>query len=144
MLEREIIIKEDSREVVEVIAKELDDERRRKQQKKKAAAAEQACRSIGPVDRRAQRAQDQRAVDRPVDRNTLTVSAQLSVVCGRPAGRPGWMSVDRPVDRQSGLGEILLFRKPGYLRLLFNSKVCDLESTCENRRLELFCIQRGC
>ena len=30
LLEREIIIKEDSREVVEVIAKEIDDERHRK------------------------------------------------------------------------------------------------------------------
>ena len=54
VLERENIAKEvdmDSREVVEVIAKEVDDERRRKQQQKKAAAAEQAQRSTGPVDR---------------------------------------------------------------------------------------------
>jgi len=34
VLEREIIIKEDSREVVEMIAKELDDERRRNSSRK--------------------------------------------------------------------------------------------------------------
>ena len=69
-MERENIAKEvdmDSREVVEVIAKEVDDERRRKQQQKKAAA-EQAQRSTGPVDRTCTTCTGQRAVDRPVDR----------------------------------------------------------------------------
>jgi len=54
LLERENIAKEvdmDSREVVEVIVKEVDDERRRKQQQQKIAAAEQAQRSTGAVDR---------------------------------------------------------------------------------------------
>ena len=83
-----------------------------------AIAENQAGRSTGPVDRHARHAQGSEAVDRPVDRNTLTVSVQLSVVFGRPTGRPEWRSVDQPVDRQSGLGENLLFRKSGYLRLL--------------------------
>ena len=85
-----------------------DDERKRGQQQEIAEAAEkQAGRStgqVGPVDRHAQHARGPDAVDRPVDRNSLTVSAQLSVVFGRPTGRPRWRSVDQPVDRQSGLG----------------------------------------
>ena len=95
LLERENIAKEvdmDSRGVVEVIAKEVDDERRRKQQQKIAAAAGnrlvgRPVRSTGPVDRRAQHAQGQRAVDRPVDRHCLTVNAQLSV--GHPVRSTG-------------------------------------------------------
>ena len=53
-----------------------------------AAAEKQAGRSTGPVDRHAQHAQGPEAVDRPVDRNFLTVSAKLSVKFGRPTGRP--------------------------------------------------------
>ena len=58
------------------------------------------------------------------DERQETVSAQLSV--GHPGDRPvdrGTRSVDRPVDRQSGSGENLLFQKSVYLRLLFNSRV---------------------
>ena len=44
---REIIIKEDSREVVEVIAKEIDDERQRRQQQKNSSSS----RTGSPVDR---------------------------------------------------------------------------------------------
>ena len=65
MLERENIAKEvdmDSREVVEVIAKEVDDKRRRKQQQNRLSG--RPARSTA----HAQRAQGQRAVDRPVDR----------------------------------------------------------------------------
>ena len=46
-MEREIIIKEDSREVVEVIAKEIDDERQRRQQQKNSSSS----RTGYPVDR---------------------------------------------------------------------------------------------
>ena len=51
-----------------MIAEEVDDEDEGKQQQKKAAAAEQAQRSTGPVDRRAQHARGWSSVDRPVDR----------------------------------------------------------------------------
>ena len=88
-----------------MIAEEVDDEDEGKQQQKKAAAAEQAGRSTGPVDRHAQHAQGPEAVDRPIDRNTLTVSAQLSVVFGRPAGRP-----------TVGFGRKSAAPKSGYLR----------------------------
>ena len=113
-MEREDIAKELTGlpRVVEVIAKKVDDERQ--QQEIAAAAEKQAGRSTGPVDRHAQHAQGPEAVDRPVDRNSLTGSAQLSVVFGRPTGRPRWRSVDQPVDRQSGLGsavtEIWVFK----------------------------------
>ena len=103
-----------------MIAKEVDDERQKGQQQEIAAAAEkQAGRSTGPVDRHAQHAQGPEAVDRPVDRSSLTGSAQLSVVFGRPR----WRSVDQPVDRQSGLDENLLLRKSGYLSLMLFSRV---------------------
>ena len=105
MLERENIAKEvdmDSREVVEVIAKEVDDERRRKQQQKKAAAAEQAQRSTGPVDRTCTTCTGSES-GRPPDRpHSLTVIAQVSV--GHPVDRAvdWWMgSVDRLVDRNA-------------------------------------------
>ena len=66
MLEREIIAEEFDNglpRVVEMIAKEVDDERRREQQQEIAAAVEN--RLVG----HAQRAQDQKAVDQPVDRS---------------------------------------------------------------------------
>ena len=67
---REIIIKEDSQEVVEVIAKEIDDERRKRTAAGNSSSSrKQVGRSTGPVDRHAQRAQDQKAVDRSVDRS---------------------------------------------------------------------------
>jgi len=44
------------------------------------------------------------------------------------------MSVDRPVDRQSGLGEILLFRKSGYLRAAIVFRVCILEKILEKEK----------
>ena len=82
-----------------MIAKEVDDEDEGRQQQEIAAAEKQAGRSTGPVDRHAQHAQGLEAVDRPVDRNTLTVSVQLSVGFGRPTGRPGKRSVGRrPTD----------------------------------------------
>ena len=57
-------VEEDCREVVEVIAKEVDDERRRKQQQQQNKLSDRPARSTA----RAQRAQGQRAVDCPVDR----------------------------------------------------------------------------
>ena len=118
---------------VEEIAKEVDDGRQSGQQHKIAAAAESGRvgrpvrstdmhnmhRALGPVDR----------PGRPKDPDCKQLNSRLNSVgrLGRPEGR----SVDPPVDRQSGLGEILLLRNSGYLRLLFNSRVCDLESACE-------------
>ena len=72
-----------------MIAEEVDDEDEGKQQQKISQQQQvQIGRSTGPVDRHAQHAQGSEAVDRPVDRNSLTVSAQLSVVFRRPTGRP--------------------------------------------------------
>jgi len=72
----------DCRGVVEVIAEKVDDEKaketaaEKQQQQETGSAVDRPgrppavseLRSTGPVDRRAQHAQGQRAVDRPVDR----------------------------------------------------------------------------
>jgi len=122
----------DSREVVEVIAKEVDDERRREQQQRIAAAEKQVVgrparstdmHSMHRVRERLTAMPDckcptlcwapGRPPGRPVEESGRppgrpheeTVSAQLSV--GHPGDRPGDQgkrSVDRPVDRQSGAG----------------------------------------
>ena len=68
--------------------REVDDERQRGQQQEIAAAAEIR----------------QGRSTGPVDRHAQHAR--------------GLRSVDRPVDRQSGLGENLMFQKSGYLRLL--------------------------
>ena len=76
----------DCRGVVEVIAKEVDDGKAKETTAENSSSSrKQVGRSTGPVDRRAQHAQGQRAVDRPVDRHCLTVNAQLSV--GHPVDR---------------------------------------------------------
>ena len=96
-----------------MIAEEVDNEDVGKQQQKKAAAAKQAQRSTGPVDRTCTTCTGSES-DRPPGRpHCLTVIAQLSV--GHPVD--WWKgSVDRPVDRQSGVGNFLLIQKSVYLR----------------------------
>ena len=89
LLEREIIIKEDSLEVVEVIAKEIDDKRQRRQQQKNSSSS----RTGYPVDRPGRPDVNnvhKLKLGQPVGRPTE--STQLSV------GHP----VDRPVDRWKG------------------------------------------
>ena len=85
LLERENIAKEvdmDCQGIVEVIAKEVDDEKPKETAAENSSssrtgwpvdrpgrpAAASGTRSTGAVDRRAQRAQRNRSVDRPVDR----------------------------------------------------------------------------
>ena len=85
MLERENIAKEvdmDCRGVVEVIVKEVDDEKAKETAAENSSSsrtgwpvdrpgrppAASGTRSTGAVDRRAQRAQGNGSIDRPVDR----------------------------------------------------------------------------
>ena len=71
----------------------------------------QIGRSTGPVDRHARHAQGPEAVDRPVDRNTLTVRAKLSVNFGRQ-DRPTVEEVGRPAGRPTvGFGRKSAVRK---------------------------------
>ena len=103
------------------IVEEVGDKRRwKKQQKTAAAAVSGRVRSTGLVDRRARRAQArERSTEKPD--------------CKQPNSRVFWVdrwvdrkrrSVDRAVDRQTGLGVNLLLRRFGYLRLFLVSKVC--------------------
>ena len=66
------------------------DERQRNSGQEKAAAAENdRGRSTGPVDRRAQHAQELERSTGPVDRRALTDKTQLSGFFGRPSRSTG-------------------------------------------------------
>ena len=88
-----------------MIAEEVDDEDEGKQQQKKAAAAEQVQRSTGPVDRTCTTCTGSESGRPPGRPKCLTVSAQLSVVFGRPTGRP-----TVGFGRKSAVPEIWVFK----------------------------------
>ena len=95
-----------------MIAKEIDDGRQSGQQQKIAAAAESG--RVGRPDRSTDmhnmhKALGGRPAGQPKDPDCKEPNSRLNSV-GRP-GRPEERSVDPPVDRQSGLGQNLLFRK---------------------------------
>ena len=134
LLEREIIIKEDSREVIEVIAKEIDDESQRRQQQKISSSS----RTGSPVDR----------PSRPDVHNVHKLKL------GRPVGRLGaqqrvgyLQSVDRPVtelqlvhvvhvrstgpvDRSPAASAVNLFCCCCFLRLSSTTSSTILDDPC--------------
>ena len=99
VLERESLL---MGKLIRIVEGSSSDRRESRRRRRKGTAAENKQQHQNRFSGRpgrstahAQRAQCQRPVDRPVDRTVWLNRAQLSVVFGRPAGRPRWRSVDR-------------------------------------------------